>query len=191
MSPKQKPLEGRLRKLKKRFFAGETAPAIDGGGEPRDPSDHRKALQDATGIQNDRILSRLVDMQLSPDVVAALTIIPFLEVAWADGEIDSKERELVLQCALRLGFTPGNRDYALLEQWLRQRPDPRLLIAWAHCVEGICEQLSPKDVRALKGSFLAHARAVAQATGGLWGIGPHVSLSEARILRSLETAFGG
>lgn len=189
MAKKKLQLGDRLRNLERRFFTPESTPPIAAKTEARSPEERKKALAEVIGIRNERILTKLLEMEISPEIATALTAIPFLEIAWADGEVDPEEREAVLQCALRLGFTPGTLEYGLLEQWLLQRPEPKLLTAWAHCIEGMCEQLSAADVRALKTSFLAHARTVAQATGGVFGLGPRISMSEATILRSLEAAF--
>ena len=181
--------EERMRRLEGKFF-----PSDDPGlaGKLRDMKqmhESREALSQALGARNDAVVNRLVELDIAPEVVAALMIIPFLEVAWADGNIDESARTAVLACAERLGFVRGGVDYALLEQWLQNRPEPKLFRAWSHCIEGICEQLTQKEIEALKASFLNHARTVALATGGERGTGSTVSVSGAQILRSLEAAF--
>jgi len=78
---------------------------------------------------------------------------------------------------------------ALLEAWLTRRPDPKLFTAWTHLVQGLCEQLAPEEVAALKAGLLDRARAVAGASGGFLGLGSKVSVAEADVIRRLESAF--
>jgi hypothetical protein len=111
------------------------------------------------------------------ETVAALCIVPLVEVAWADGALDPKERRAILDRAGDSGVARGFTEHALLGAWLDRRPDPKLLTAWAHLVQGICEQLGER------------ARAVAGASGGVFGIGSKVSNAEAAILAQLEAAF--
>jgi len=189
MGENDKSFDERMRRLEGKFF-----PPDDPGltGKLRDMKqmrESREALSQALGVRNDTVVNQLVELDVAPEVVAALMVIPFLEVAWAEGSIDEDGRTAVLACAERLGFVRGGVDHTLLEQWLQNRPEPKLFRAWSHCIEGICEQLSNKEIEALKASFLNHARTVALATGGERGTGSTVSLSGAQILRSLEAAF--
>jgi hypothetical protein len=189
MGDNDRSFEDRMRRLEGKFF-----PPDDPGltGKLRDMKqvrESREALSQALGVRNDAVINQLVEMDIAPEVVAALMVIPFLEVAWADGNIDDSGRTAVLSCAERLGFPRDGVEYALLAQWLQNRPAPKLFRAWSRCIEGICEQLTSKEVEALKASFLNHARAVALASGGERGTSSTVSLSGAQVLRSLEAAF--
>jgi hypothetical protein len=189
MGENDRRFEERKRRLEGRFF-----PPDDAGlaGKLRDMKlmrESREAIAQALGVRNDAVVNRLVELDIAPEIVAALMVIPFLEVAWADGSIDESGRAAVLASAERFGFVRAGVDYALLEQWLQNRPEPKLFRAWSHCIEGICEQLTHKEIEALKASFLNHARTVALATGGERGTGSTVSLSGAQVLRSLEAAF--
>ncbi len=49
----------------------------------------REALAKASGISNQVILDKLLDLDIRPEIVGALAIIPLVEVAWADGSIDA------------------------------------------------------------------------------------------------------
>ena len=189
MGENDRSLDDRMRRLEGKFF-----PSDDPGltGKLRDMKqmrESREALSQALGVRNEAVINQLLELDVAPEVVTALMVIPFLEVAWAEGTIDDNGRAAVLACAERLGFVRGGVDYALLEQWLQSRPEPKLFRAWSHCIEGICEQLTNKEIEVLKTSFLNHARTVALAAGGERGTGSMVSLSGAQILRSLEAAF--
>jgi hypothetical protein len=77
----------------------------------------------------------------------------------------------------------------LLEAWLDRRPDPKLLTAWTHLVQDMCEQLDADGAARLKTDLLERAATVAAASGGLFAVGSKVSRSEAAMLARLEAAF--
>jgi hypothetical protein len=112
-----------------------------------------------------------------------------VEVAWADGDIDEKERRAVLEGAGGFGFVKGNVDYALLERWLGHRPGPALLKTWVHFMQGLCGQLTDAERLALKDDLLSRARRVAEAAGSFLGLTDPVSPQEKKMLAQLAVAF--
>jgi len=114
--------------------------------------------------------------------------VPLVEVAWADGSIDAKEKRAILDRAEKSGIAPSSTAHDLLEIWLERRPEPRLLTAWTHMVEGLRENLTPEQVGSLRADLVERAHAVARASGGLLGVGK-VSSAEAEMIGQLETAF--
>jgi hypothetical protein len=114
--------------------------------------------------------------------------VPLAEVAWADGAIDAKEEQAILDRAAKSGVTPGSSSYDLLKSWLERRPEPRLLTAWIHMIQGISENLTAEQVEALRAGLVERVRAVAGASGGVLGMGK-ISSAEAEMIRQLESAF--
>jgi hypothetical protein len=135
------------------------------------------------------VLDRLIGLGIKAETVTALSLVPLVEVAWADGSLDAKERRAVLDRARESGVAPGSTAQTLLEAWLERRPDPKLLDAWTQMVRGIRDQLGPDEAARLKAGLLDQARAVASASGGVLGIGAKVSGAEAAMLAKLEAAF--
>jgi hypothetical protein len=148
----------------------------------------KEAISSVSGITNDVILTRLVELNVKPETVAALAAVPLVEVAWADGKVDPAERDTVLKHANGLGITPGSVEHELLERWLTHRPEPKLLTAWQSCLKGLCEALSPEERVILKEEFLHATRATAESAGGFLGLG-QVSGAEKQVLESLAASF--
>jgi hypothetical protein len=148
----------------------------------------KENLSKVSGIQDEIILQKLVDLDIKPEIVATLSIIPLVEVAWADGAVDAKEKEAVLKTAEKIGFRKGEIDYDLLEEWLIRKPNAEMLEAWIHYVQALCDQLSEKEKIALRKDLIGHAHTVASATGGFLGFGK-VSKEEQHLLKKLEEAF--
>jgi len=182
-------LRDRGRDLEDEFFRREDQRLIERLNELKAVETTREALAKATGITKPAVLDRLMALGIRAETVTALLMVPLVEVAWADGTLDAKERRAILDRAGDSGVARGSAEYALLEAWLDRRPDPKLLTAWTHLVQGMCEQLGPDEAARLKAGLLERARAVAGASGGVFGIGSKVSNIEAAVLAQLEAAF--
>ena len=68
------------------------------------------ALGRATGIDDPDLLARLAELGIRPETLAALTLIPLIETAWADGVMHAKERDAVLRGAATSGIAPDERE---------------------------------------------------------------------------------
>lgn len=187
MTPNQpEVLRDRGRSLEDEFFRREDKRLMEQLAALRAAEATREALSKASGITKPAVLDKLIELGIRAETVAALSIVPLVEVAWADGAVDAKERRAIVD---RAGVAHDSTAGALLEAWLDRRPDPKLLTAWTQLVQAMSEQLGPDGAARLKTDLLDRARAVAAATGGLFGVGSKVSASEAAILAKLEAAF--
>jgi hypothetical protein len=188
MADDQHILGARGKTLEDEFFRKEDARLIDKLRELKAKEATREELSRISGIKNTATLDRLMQLGVHAETLVALSIVPLAEVAWADGTIDAKEEQAILERAAKSGVTPGSTSYDLLKGWLERRPEPRLLTAWIHMVQGINENLTPEQVEALRGGLVERARAVASASGGVLGVGK-ISSAEAEMIRQLESAF--
>jgi hypothetical protein len=182
-------LNDRSHSLMDEFFHKEDQKLIQQMREFQKFEEHKAALAKASGIKNESILKKLTELKIEPAALAALMLVPLVEVAWADGEVDEKERAVILSAAEKSGLAKESPQYALLEQWIQKRSDPRLMKAWSLYVEGLCEELSGAQINALKSEVMGMARAIAEASGGIMGLGMKTSSKETQILQKLETAF--
>jgi len=182
-------LRDRGKSLEDEFFRREDQRLIQKLEQIRAAQTNRDALAKAAGIRNLDVVEKLLQLGVKAETVAALALVPLVEVAWADGELDRRERGAILDRARESGLAAGSAEHALLEAWLDRRPDPKLLTAWTHLVRGVSEQLGREESARLKANLLDRARAVATASGGVLGMGSKVSRAEAAILLQLEGAF--
>jgi hypothetical protein len=142
-------------------------------------------LTEASGIHDEAVLARLVQLNIRPETLAALSLVPLVEVAWADGTMPAKTREAVMNAAEAVGIQVEDDAHQLLAAWLRQKPDDALLEAWGHYVQALCKQLDDAAAERLKRDLLDRARAVAAATGGFLGIG-RINAAEKAVLDKLD-----
>jgi hypothetical protein len=178
------------RTLEEAFFLQQDKILLDRQRAMKKLAETKEALSAVSGITNDAILARLVELEIKPETVAALATVPLIEVAWADGKIDPEERKAVLAHVNARGIAPGSIEHDLLECWLTHRPEPSLLQAWQAYIHGLCERLTDEEQKSLKEELLRNTTAIAQAAGGFLGVG-RVSKEEKEVLELLASSFPG
>jgi hypothetical protein len=181
-------LRERVRSLEDEFFRRQDAQLLERLRERKDAAARREALGKVTGITDGAVLDRLAKLGIGPETVAALRLVPLVEVAWADETLDSNERAVILTRAQASGVAPGSPEAALLAGWLDYAPDAALRSAWSELVQGLCQALQPAEVARMRANLLDGARAVAGASGGVLGLGK-VSAAESAAIARLEAVF--
>jgi hypothetical protein len=181
---------GRRRELEDAFFKEHDEELLKAIRQEAASKERKKALADAAGISDEDLLDQLDRHSVCSETVAALSLVPLIAVAWADGVMDAKERNAVLDAAEKEGVVKGHTSHQLLESWLGNKPSRQLLEVWKNYVTALSESLSVSARDALKDDLLGRARTVAEAAGGLLGFGKKVSKSEQVVLADLEEAFG-
>lgn len=155
----------------------------------REHASAREALAAQSPRAEAVLLDRLVELGIRVESLAALMLVPLVEVAWADGTMDPREREAVLNAALASGVEPGSPSHALLESWTQERPPSALYESWKEYVASLCHELSADHRWHLEEQLLGRARSVARAAGGFLGVAK-VSKPEEEVIARLEQAFG-
>jgi hypothetical protein len=174
--------------LEESFFARENEKLLKKMRAQAEREEKRAQLREVLKIDNDQILDRLVELDIEPETAIAISVIPLVEVAWADGEISSKERKAALRAAEERGIAPGTETWQLLEDWLEHRPDPELMDAWKGFMKSLLESLDPAIADAVKERIMTRARGVAEAAGGFLGMGS-ISDQEQAVLDEMEQAL--
>ena len=148
------------------------------------------AMSKATGIGDETVLQHLLDAGVGPESGAALSIVPLIFAAWADGKLDDKERTAVLEAAREEGGLTGpGPAHDLLAHWLEKRPPQRLWRAWCEYVGLFLDTLDTDVRQAFVALLMRRAEMVTKASGGLAGIAFQVSDKEREMLTQLAEAL--
>lgn len=174
--------------LEAAFFAEQDARLLQRLKAADEARSKKQALAAASGITDGAVLDELVALGIDGNTLAALSLVPLVMVAWADGGPDDKERRAVLAAAAKAGIGEGDFGHQLLDRWLKTRPPPELFTAWKDYVRATSGLLDEGARRALRAELLDRSRSVAEATGGTLGIG-RVSPAEDAVLERLARAF--
>jgi len=181
-------LDERRAALEDEFFHRENEKKLAKLKEQLTASETKEELRKASGMTDEAVLDRLVALGLRGPTVAALSLVPLVAVAWADGELQDKEREQILHAAEAKGMGAGTAGHELLTSWLQKKPDDSLVDAWEGYMKALLAQLNDEQVRILKNQIIGFAKVIAESAGGFLGFGK-VAGSEEKVLARVEAAF--
>jgi hypothetical protein len=181
-------LEERGRALENQFYDKENKEKLAAMKEKLVSQQSKDELRKASGMTDEAVLEKLVHLGLAANTIAALSLVPLIQVAWADGAIQDNERTAILQGAHGKGLEQGSAGYELLQTWLAKKPSDELLEAWEAYIKALSAQLNDEQNRLLRNQIVGFAKMVAAAAGGFLGIG-RVSASEEKVLQRIESAF--
>ncbi len=181
-------LEERGRALENQFFEQENKQKLAAMKSKLEGQQTREELRKASGMTDEAVLDKLVSLGLRANTIAALSLVPLIFVAWADGSIQDSERNAILQGAHGKGLEPGTDGLELLTTWLAKKPADELFDAWEGYIKALAAQLNDEQNRLLKNQIVGFAKMVATSAGGILGFGK-VSGTEEKALSRIEAAF--
>lgn len=181
-------LGDRKKALEESFFAKENAKLLERMRTELQKQAAAEQLATASHIRDRAVVDKLVELGLDAASWTALSLVPLVELAWADGTVAARERKAVLAAAVEQGISPDSPGHRLLESWLEQRPDPALFATWGAYAVELAGKLDPLERAELRRTVVERAQKVAEAAGGLLGLGA-VSEAEKRVLAELEKPF--
>jgi hypothetical protein len=179
----------RERSLEAEFFSRQSEELKRKLREKQEKERQREQLRRIAVVTDETTIDRMIELGIGADTWAAISLVPLVEVAWANGNVDARERTAVLAAAEANGVTPSSPSHQVLERWLQHRPDARLLQVWGEYVVELCAALTPEEKRRLRDELLDRARDVAEQTGGFLGMGSKISPEEKIVLEELRKAF--
>ena len=182
-------LKERRETLEEEFFHRLQSDQIDALRGELERKDTREQLRAACGIADEVVLDQLLALGLSGVTMTALSMVPLVWVAWADGAVQEAERKAVLKAAHERGIDDGGPAHKLLAGWLERPPKQELFDAWAAYTRALADTLVPSQRTQLRGQIVGMARKVAEAAGGFLGI-HRISHKEEVALKAIEAAFG-
>jgi hypothetical protein len=184
-------LEERRRALEEQFFRKQEQAILERMRAAQAQQTAREVLAQASGIQDTGVLDRLLGLGVQADTLAAMSLVPLVAVAWADGTLDEPERRAVVTALESASIMAGSPAGQLVQSWLTSAPPATLLEAWKTYTAALCRQLSAAECDSLRRSVLDRARAVAETAGGFLGLGKKTSSAEEGVLQTLGKAFAG
>jgi len=149
----------------------------------------RQRTAQAAGIAEDHaVLEDLDKLGWNAEMVKLIHLFPLVQVAWADGKVEAKERDLILEAASVHGVAAGPARERLLAA-LTERPSDAEF-ARATAILGALVSALPEEQKAeSRRNLVSYAAAVATATGGTFGFGNKVSAQEAAALQRIAAAL--
>lgn len=182
-------LDDRRKALEEQFFQKHEKELVQKMKDAAVTASSREALQKLTGISDGPVLDSLAALKLGGAATLVMSLFPVIEVAWADGQIDQKERTALMEASKGIGLEIDSPAWEYLSKWLEEKPEPSWHTLWADYVKALVAHMKPDDRAMLKATVLGRARVMAEASGGFLGVAFRVSAAEKRVIARLEKAF--
>ena len=174
--------------LEDRFFGEKDQQLLEQLKAEMAADENRKALAAVSGVSDNTVLDALMEHNISAQSLASVSLVPLIAVAWADGVMEAKEKEAILQAAEKAGIEKESASLKLLENWMESQPPGELLDSWKSYIAALKEDMDPAAFGQLKNSVIGRAKEVAESAGGILGFGK-TSDKESSVIRELEQAF--
>lgn len=107
------------------------------------------------------------ELGYAPEKLPLLFLVPFVQVAWAEGFVQANEQKAILRFAANLNINADHSDYEKLLGWFDERPAEEF---FARSIEDLRELLAgipPKQAARLRTMLQFGCLEVAQASGDI------------------------
>ena len=143
-----------------------------------------RELGEQVGVTDPELSRELAELGFTLETVKLLPLIPVLEMAWAEGGVTGAERKMVVDLARGRGIEAGSTADQQLGEWLDRRPEDSLFRRAGRLISALVQsggrfEMTPDDI-------IKHCEAIAEASGGLFGI-RRVSSEERATLSHIAT----
>jgi hypothetical protein len=132
-------------------------------------------------VADEGILKNLQELGFTPDTVMLLHLVPLLQMAWAEGGVSDRERDLIVEAARAHGIEKGSAADQQLTTWLAQRPSDALFERALGAVAAILQARTSDERESSQRDLVSRLTSIASASGGILGFGK-VSAEEQRVL---------
>jgi uncharacterized membrane protein YebE (DUF533 family) len=117
-----------------------------------------------------------------------LPMVPLVKVAWAEGHITNRERQIIFKAAERFGIKPDTEAFQRLNDWLELHPTDDFYNESLELLSSNLQNLPREDRTLLKLDLLSDCALIAEASGGgkdFVGGGPRICDEEIAAVKNI------
>ena len=173
------------------FFRKENKALLEKMQQKKSASETSEAITHQTGAVAEDLATMLSTKGIQADMLPVLHLVPLLQVAWADGEIQDEERLLLEKAAAERGVTDGHPAYAKFQEWLTKPPSEQVYEGALTFIRLVLASQGSEEAQQTKENLENLTKTVAEATGGLFGLFANTSSDEASVLASISKKLSG
>ena len=142
-------------------------------------------------MNEEQMRQELAFLGIEAESYGLVGLLPLVQVAWADGAVQDRERDLIVKIADRRGLLrKGGQE--TLEGWLKEPPSPYYLTRARKVLSELVNRSegpgAEVDLNTLD-ETIAFCEGVARAAGGLFGVGS-VKRDERSAIEEIVDALG-
>ncbi|MEZ4450068.1 MAG: TerB family tellurite resistance protein [Nannocystaceae bacterium] len=140
----------------------------------------RKTQEDA---RRKDLVVRIQELGFAGERAKVFDLMPLIHVAWADGSISRQERAQILELLERRGITPGTDAFMMVETMLEEAPSQAFM---DETMIVLREVAGGKRAESMVDLCIQ----IADASGGIFGLGERISDAERDRIEAIARAFG-
>jgi hypothetical protein len=141
----------------------------------------RRQMAERTGVADEEVLRNLQELGFTPDTVMLLHLVPLLQMAWAEGGVSDRERDLIIEAARAHGIEKGSAADQQLTTWLAHPPSDAMFERALGAVAAILQARTSDERESSQRDLVSRLTSVASASGGILGFGK-ISAEEQQVL---------
>lgn len=188
MSPKNI-FEERERGLENEYFHKKEMELIEKMRAKAAREEDQKQMQETTGVADREVLEALQDLGYTSDTIRLLSIVPLLQIAWAEGGVTDDERKMILEIASSRGIAEDTKAYQQMMQWLENEPPQEFFDNTLRAVSYMIEALPEDQRQSSRQNLVEYCTQVAEVSGGILGF-RKISDEERLLIARIATEIG-
>ena len=184
--PEKDIIADRERALESAYFQKKDQELIEKLRQRAALENERRQLSEELGNLDEELIEALQNLGFTRETLPLLHLTPLVQMAWAEGKVTVSERNLIFEIAERHGISKDTTAYQKLNEWLENKPSEQFF-EHARTAIYLVNQTLPTEKQAVTtDDLLTYCMRIAEASGGILGIGNKVSPEERELLEKIE-----
>lgn len=139
------------------------------------------------GVHDEMLVNQLVDSGFDGDTLRVLFFVPLLDVAWVDSAVGDEEKRVLFSLIEARGITKDSKAFNILSGWIQAKPSDSFYLTSKSLVNSLLDALKASNHD--QEWMVSAATRVAEASGGLFGLGSKVSGEEKKLIERLSSVL--
>lgn len=179
----------RGRALEEEYFHRKERELIAKMRERAAAESERQRIGSTTGVADPQLLQDLQELGYTAETISLLHLVPLVQMAWAEGHVSMRERDLIIEAARARGIESGSAADQQLAGWLAKRPSEELFTTTLRAIRAMLESRPDAERQAGEKDLLSYLTSIATASGGVLGFGA-VNDEERAVLARVTQELG-
>lgn len=176
--------------LEEEYFGKKNQELIERMREQRSREADRQKMSEIMGINDQEVLEALQDLGYTSETIQLLHIVPLVEVAWAEGGVADREREMIYRIAESRGIQPGSASHEVLSHWLEEKPTGRFFENTLRAIRVVLALLPEEQREVSRRDLIAYCSQIASVVAsGILGRGG-ITDEERALIAHIATEIG-
>ncbi|MEO8051445.1 MAG: hypothetical protein ABI833_13590 [Acidobacteriota bacterium] len=172
-----------------RYFAERDREILEQHKQAESLRVERATIADIVGTNDESILVELQDLGFNPETAKLLALLPLVQVAWAEGHVTDREREIILDLARSRGVEPESEAHARIVAWITVRPRDEMFVRGIGIIGRILAARPEHASSVVMQDLIQQCTRVAAASGGFLGLTDKVSSAEEAIIARIASVL--